>query len=98
MTAATEVGRPVRRAGGAWVGLTVALALMAAATAVPPLTGWDVHTHVSADGQFAPLHSTWDPKLRLATLAVLALAWAGWRNAFGLADRLGWRRLLVLAF
>jgi hypothetical protein len=77
----------------AWVGLALAVGLVALAMAVPALTGWDVHVR-----HFPPLHADWDPRLGPGTLPSLLLAvLAGW-HAVDLSERLSWRRLLVSAY
>ncbi len=82
-----------------WIGLLVTLALVAAAFAVPPLTGWEVNSRESEGTPIAPLHGTWEPKwFGPGTLVALALAFLGWRYAAELAQRLPWRRLLLTSY
>ena len=50
------------------VGLTTGLVLMAAAVAVPAVSGWDVHVR-----WFPPLHAEWDPRVGVGTLPALVL-------------------------
>lgn len=64
---------PHRRA--ALIGLAVAVAVLVAALAVPPLTAWWVHVN-----SFPPLHAEWMPRLGPGTpaavlLAVAAVVW-----------------------
>jgi hypothetical protein len=93
---------PTTRARAPWVGLLVALALVAAAFAVPPLFDWEVWPRAPrslADGELAPLHGYWEPKLLgPGTLPTIAIAVLGWRYAVDLADRLSWRRLLLASY
>jgi hypothetical protein len=78
---------------GAWIGLLVALALIAAAMLVPELADWDVHVH-----SFPPLHAEWDPRVGVGTVpALLLAALASWR-AVDLAARLSWGRLLLCVY
>ena len=93
---------PTTRARAPWVGLVVALALVAVAFAVPPLFDWEVWPRAPrslADGELAPLHGYWQPKLfGPGTLPAIALALLGWRYAVDLAERLSWRRLLLTSY
>ena len=76
-----------------WIGVLVALLLVAAAVAAPALTGWNVRVN-----SFPPLHAGWDPRVGPGTVPALLLAGllAWW--AVPLAERLPWRRLLLLVF
>lgn len=74
-------------------GLVAALALIALAVAVPALLDWNVRVR-----WFPPLHAVWHPRLGPGTLPALLLAALGAYGAVGWAERLPWRRLLVLAF
>ncbi|KHK98287.1 membrane protein [Microbacterium mangrovi] len=58
--------RPTR---AAWAGLGVTIALIAVAAAVPPLTGWAVHSL-----GVAPLHGPWQPRVGPGTPAAILLA------------------------
>ena len=61
--------------------------------AVPAVTGWDVHVRY-----FPPLHATWDPRLGPGTVpALLVGSLAVWQS-IGLAERLGWRALLLTTY
>ena len=76
----------------AW-GLGVAVALMVLAMAVPAATGWNVRVN-----SFPPLHAARDPRVGWGTLPAVALAGLGLLHAFRLAERLSWRRLLLVVF
>lgn len=75
------------------VGLVVAVGLVALATAVPALTGWDVHVK-----SFPPLHAEWRPRTGPGTVPALVLALLASRYAATLAERLAWRPLLGVAW
>ena len=61
--------------------------------AVPAVTGWDVHVRY-----FPPVHATWDPRLGPGTIpALLVGSLAVWQS-IGLAERLGWRALLLTTY
>jgi len=75
---------------GAWGGLLVAVALIAAAMLVPELADWDVHVR-----SFPPLHAEWDPRVGPGTLPALLLAALASSRAVDVAARLSWRRLLL---
>src|SRR3954462_14294706 len=77
----------------AWIGLVVAVLLVAAAMAVPALWGWKVHVR-----SFPPLHASWHPRVGVATVLALALAVLAARHAVDLAERLPWGRLLGSAY
>ncbi len=85
----------VRRArtGAATWGLVVAIALMVLAMAVPAVTGWYVHV-----SSFPPLHAVWDPRAGWSSLAAVALAALVSVHGVDLAERLPWRRLLLVVF
>jgi hypothetical protein len=84
---------PRRSDRAAWIGLGVAVLLVAAAIAIPALTGWDVHVR-----SFPPLHASWDPRVGPGTLPAVALAVLAARYAVDLAGALPWRRLLLAAY
>ena len=93
---------PTTRARAPWVGLSVALLLVTAAFAVPPLLGWEVWPRAprsASDREVPPLHGLWEPKwIGPGTLPALAIAVLAWRYAVDLAERLPWRRLLLLSY
>jgi hypothetical protein len=90
---ATASAPTATRTRAAWVGLVVALALMALAMLVPAVTGWDVHVR-----WFPPLHAEWDPRIGWGTLPALLVGAAGLRFAVDLGERLSWGRLLLVAY
>jgi hypothetical protein len=98
----TEV--PAARAGARqsrapWVGLVITLMLVALATLVPRVFGWDVAARSTPDHAVPPLHGMWDPKLLgPGTLPAVLIALAGWRWAIGWAERLSWRALLLWSY
>jgi hypothetical protein len=85
-----------------WVGLGVAVALVAVAFAVPPALGWEVWPRAPrsmSDRAIPPLHGVWEPKLLgPGTLPAVVIALLGWRYAVDLAQRLSWRRLLLVSY
>jgi len=78
------------------IGVAVAGALVAAAVAVPPLTGWVVHPLLV--GGVAPLAATWDPRIGPGTLPALAVGALALRYAYAAARAAGFGRLLLLAY
>ncbi|QIK64778.1 hypothetical protein G7068_08145 [Leucobacter viscericola] len=70
-----------------------AFALIAAAIAIPALTGWNVHVR-----SFPPLHAEWTPRVGLGLPAAVLLGalviWRGQR----VAKQLTWRRLQIVVF
>lgn len=84
----TQVRTSVVR--GARPGLAVALALMLAALALPPLLDWNVHVR-----SFPPLHAYFDPRVGPGTLPAVLLAVLASLRAIDLAERLSWRPLLL---
>ncbi len=83
-----------------WVGLVVALLLVATACLLPTLLGWEVFTRADAEANSVdPLHALWEPKwFGPGTLPALLLAVLGLVLAARLADRLSWRALLAGSF
>ena len=63
---------------------------MAAAVALPAVTGWDVRVR-----WFPPLHAEWQPRVGWGTLPAVVLAAAGLVLGPRLAETQPWRRLLV---
>ncbi len=76
-----------------WIGLVVALALIALAMIVPPLLGQSVHIR-----SFPPLHAEWMPRLGPGTLPAVLLAVAASVWGVPLARRLGWGALLWVVY
>ena len=83
-----------------WVGLVVALLLVATACVLPTLLGWEVFTRADAEANSVdPLHALWEPRwFGPGTLPALLLAVLGLVFAARLADRLSWRALLAGSF
>lgn len=83
-----------------WIGLLATLVLMAAAVAVPLLTGWEVYPRVDpSSDDIAPLHGLWEPKLfGPGTLPAIAIALLSAKYATSVAERLSWRWLLLVCF
>ena len=81
-----------------WLGLVVAVLLVAAAIALPQLLDWDTATRRDDEAQFPPLHGYWMPKVAWVSLLTLAIAGLGWRYAESVATRLSWRGLLLTAY
>ncbi|MEO5921651.1 MAG: hypothetical protein ABIQ01_10975 [Pseudolysinimonas sp.] len=79
------------RSKAAWWGVAVALTLIAAASLIPLLSGWDVRV------DFPPLHAEWDPRVGFGTIPAVLLAVLACRFAIDLARRLPWRVLLLFA-
>ena len=92
---------PARTSAGraSWVGLTIALALVAAAVLVPRVSGWEVWSHGKpAAINVPPLHSKWRPQVGVGTVPALVIAALGWWYAVAWAERLPWRPLLLLSY
>jgi methylthioxylose transferase len=73
-------------------GLIGGLLLMAAAVAVPPLTGWRVHVRAP------PLAAAWDPRWGIGTWPAVAIGAGACLCAHELARRMRWWRLLVATY
>jgi hypothetical protein len=87
---------PPDRTRGAWVpwvGLAVALALIALAIVVPPLLGQSVHVF-----SFPPLHAEWLPRVGPGTIPAVVLALLAAVYGVELASRAPWGFLLLGAF
>ncbi|WP_401000083.1 hypothetical protein [Agromyces sp. GXQ0307] len=76
-----------------WIGLGVALALIALAMIVPGLLGQDMNIR-----SFPPLHAEWMPRLGPGTLPAVLLAVAASVWGVPLARRLRWGALLGVAY
>jgi hypothetical protein len=81
-----------------WVGLSVALLLIAAAILLPELLDWDTAARRDDEDALPPLHGYWMPKIAWASLLALAIAGLGWRYAESVATRMSWRGLLPTAY
>ncbi|WP_205473526.1 hypothetical protein [Nocardioides sp. SYSU D00038] len=101
MTEAAEAAEGAR-ARAPWLGLAVTGLLVAAAFALPHLLDLEVASRAprsEVDGAAPPLHGYWHPQLLgPGTLPAGLLALVSWRWAVGLAQLLGWRRLLLVAW
>ncbi len=77
---------------GRWAaaGLSVSLLLMAAAAAVPALSGWNVRVN-----SWPPLHAEWGPRLGPGTAPALLVAIVLLSQAQRWSERLSWPRLLI---
>jgi len=81
-----------------WAGLAVAVLLVAAAVALPPLAHWRVRASLHPEHPFAPLAGWFDPRVGPGTPLAVALAAAGvWWGARA-ASRLRWRLLLLTTY
>ncbi len=85
------------RAVPPWVGLVVALLLVAAAFVVPPLLSWDVDARKDVLG-VPPTHGLWRPGVGPGTLPALLVAAAGVTYAERWALAWSWRRLLAVGY
>ena len=81
-----------------WLGVGLALLLVAAAIAVPPLWDWRVNASLHPVRPFAPLAGWIDPRVGVGTPAAVALALGGVVWGPALAQRLSWRALLVTTY
>lgn len=89
--------RPVRWAP--WVGLAIALLIIAAAIAVPLVFDWQVYSHrLPSTLDVAPLHARWDPGLGFGTVPALLIALLALSNGMAWAEQLSWLRLLAGAY
>ncbi len=82
----------------AWLGLVVAVLLVAAAITLPHLLDWDTAARRDDESPFPPLHGYWMPKLAWASLLAVVVAGLGWRYAESVVARLSWRGLLLTAY
>ena len=81
-----------------WVGLGVALLLIGAAIAVPPLAHWSVHASLHPVRPFAPLAGYVEARVGPGTPVAVVVAAVGVWQGFALAARLRWRWLLVTTY
>lgn len=95
MSVATVDG--ARAGRRATVGLAVALAVVAASFAVPPLLGWDVDARSDMLG-LPPTHGYLDAKVAPASVLAVLIALGGvWRGEV-LARTLSWRGLMLVSY
>ncbi len=80
------------------VGLGIALVLIGAAVAVPPLAGWQVHASLHLPHPFAPLAGWFDARVGPGTPVAVAMGVLGVWQGGRLARRLSWRVLLLAAY
>ncbi len=81
-----------------WIGLGVAILLIAAAVVVPPLAHWTVHASLHPVRPFAPLAGYVEARVGTGTPVAVALAGLGVWRGFALAARLPWRWLLLTTY
>lgn len=93
MTVRSRAPEGVRTPLAPWIGVGVAVALMAAAMIIPAVTGWNVRVM-----SFPPLHAEWDPRVGVGTIPAVILAVAAIRWATDAAARVSWRMLLLGSF
>jgi len=79
-------------ARASWIGVGVALVLVAAAMLIPFATGWQVYVDLP------PLHAVWLPRLGWGTVPAIVVGGLAVRFAIDLATRLSWRTLLAVTF
>ena len=87
----TTLSSPGPRLAG-W-GIAAMLVLIAAAIAIPALTGWNVRVK-----SFPPLHAEWMPRIGPGTPLAVLLGLAGVLWGPRLAASARWGRLLVISF
>ncbi|MFW6774077.1 hypothetical protein ACOACO_07320 [Nocardioides sp. CPCC 205120] len=100
-TPTSAVPRSRTLATAAGVGLAVAVLLVLAALVVPPAFDWQVWARsakAQASGDLPPLHGFWRAGVGIGTVPAVLLAVAGVAWGGRLADRLGWRSLLLVAY
>jgi hypothetical protein len=88
----------LRRTRAPWVGLSIAVALIGLATAVPMLTGWDTATRRDHQDQLPPLHGYWLPGWGGGSAPAIVIAALAWWLALEWSQRLPWRRLLLASY
>lgn len=90
------------RHAAAWIGLLGGAALIWWAFWWPDATGTEVYSRAprnADDAAIPPLHGLWQPTwFGPGTLPALLIALLSWRYAAPLAERLGWRRLLLASY
>ena len=82
--------------------MAVTALVLLAAFGLPHWLDWDVAARAprsAAPGEVPPLHGLWRPTLfGLGTVPAVLIAVLSWRHATDLAERLGWRRLLLASY
>ncbi len=86
----TRTGTAARGSRAPRIGLAVAVALVAAAMAVPALADWNVHINT-----FPPVYADWAPRVGPGTIPAVLIAVLGSLYAAQVAAGLDWRRLLL---
>lgn len=90
------------RHAAAWIGLLGGAALIWWAFWWPDATGTEVYSRAprnADDAAIPPLHGLWQPTwFGPGTLPALLIALLSFRYAAALAERLGWRRLLLASY
>ena len=76
-----------------WIGLAIAIVLLAAAMIIPAVTGWNVRVR-----SFPPLHAEWMPRLGFGTIPVVVLGVLAVRFGAAAASYLRWNLLLAASF
>ena len=92
----SDTAAPPRQVAAGW-GLVVALAVLLASFAVPPLLGWDVDARSDMLG-VPPTHGYWHPGVGPGTLPALLLAAAGVVGGRRWALSWSWPRLLLTSY
>lgn len=90
MTRARDTGLTGSRHTAAWVGLSAAVLLIAAAMIIPAVTGLNVH-----QSTFPPLHASWRPRVGPGTVPAIVLAVIGVVFAPQAAIRWRWWGVLL---
>lgn len=89
----TEQSITGQRSIAPWIGVGVAVLLMALAMLIPWLFDWNVRVR-----WFPPLHAEWMPRVGPGTIAAVVLAALAIRFAVTAAARMHWRSLLLGGF
>ncbi len=81
-----------------WLGLGIALLLIAAAVVVPPLRHWQVQASLHIVRPFAPLAGYVAARVGAGTPVAVLIGVVGSWQGFALAARLSWRTLLLTTY